>query len=268
MDAGVVDEYAEAMKAGAKFPPLDVFKIDGRFIVADGYHRHRAAEKARVKEFPCVVHEGGMRAAILFASGANAAHGLRRTNEDKRRAVERLLSDKEWSIWSDNEIAKRCNVSHELVANLRESHLPKTDSEKRAYTTKHGTPAKMDTSKIGRKKKAPNNGTPQPGDPKLKEPLPPPRTLAGTVLQDPSLSSGQEPLAKVPAFSDARYFDKPVLSPLEKETFTNTWARRCLSKEQKETLRILVNQTGEFESNLDAIGALIERAGEQLGGPT
>ena len=65
-------------------------------------------------------------------------------------------------------------------------------------------------------------------------------------------------------FSNARYFDKPVLSPMEKESFTNIWVRKCLSKEQKETLAVMVLETREFDSNLDAIGALIERAGLQL----
>jgi hypothetical protein len=36
---------------------------------------------------------------------ANAPHGLRRTNADKRRAVVRLLEDTEWSQWADREIA-------------------------------------------------------------------------------------------------------------------------------------------------------------------
>jgi hypothetical protein len=273
IDLMIVDEYAEAMKTGAQFPPLDIFKIDRRYIVVDGYHRHRAAEQAKVKEFLCNVHEGGMRDAILFAAGANATHGLRRTNEDKHRAVERLLSDKEWSTWSDNEIAKRCNVSYELVAKLRGAHYPKTDSDKRAYTTKHGTPAKMDTTKIGRKKKAPYNGTPQPGDFKPKDPVPPHKTLAGKVLEQKQETVDQEPdqeqdrVVKIADFlSSAKYFDKPQLSPAEKETFTNIWVRKCLSKEHKGTLREIV-QTGEFESNLHAIGTLIERAGEQLGGP-
>lgn len=39
------------------------------------------------------------REAILFIVGANASHGLRRTNADKRRTVERLLADEEWRGW-------------------------------------------------------------------------------------------------------------------------------------------------------------------------
>jgi hypothetical protein len=65
------------------------------------------------------VHEGGRRDAILFAVGANATHGLRRTNADKRRAVLTLLHDPEWRQWSDSEIAHKCRVSRPLVAEMR-----------------------------------------------------------------------------------------------------------------------------------------------------
>jgi hypothetical protein len=51
------------------------------------------------------------RDALLFSVGANAIHGHRRTNEDKRRAVDVLLNDPEWRVWNDSEIARRCGVS-------------------------------------------------------------------------------------------------------------------------------------------------------------
>jgi hypothetical protein len=67
----------------------------------------------------------------------------------------RLLNDPEWSQWSDREIARRCGVHHELVGRLRSS-LAETASETatRTFTTKHGTPAIMDVSRIGRSPRA------------------------------------------------------------------------------------------------------------------
>ncbi len=59
----------------------------------------------------------------------------------------RMLEDAEWRVWSDNEIARRCRVSHETVGKVRKKLLPVTGeiaSEERTYTTKHGTEAKMD----------------------------------------------------------------------------------------------------------------------------
>ena len=56
---------------------------------------------------------------MLFSVGANHAHGLRRTNEDKRRAVTTLLLDAQWTQWSDREISRRCGVDHKTVGAVR-----------------------------------------------------------------------------------------------------------------------------------------------------
>jgi hypothetical protein len=87
--------------------------------------------------------------------GANQSHGLRRTNDDKRRAVMTLLNDEEWGGWSANEISKRCGVSQPFVSQIKSS-LITVISEDGAnagactYTTKHGTTAVMNTANIGR----------------------------------------------------------------------------------------------------------------------
>jgi hypothetical protein len=99
-----VNEYAEEMRHGAKFPPVVVFRDDDVF--------YWLAEQAEVRA-------GGKREAILYAVGANAIHGLRRTNIDKRNSVLKLLKDKEWSRWSDREIARQCKVDHKTVARIR-----------------------------------------------------------------------------------------------------------------------------------------------------
>lgn len=152
IDPFVVDEYAEAMRNGAKFPPVSVFYDGALYWLADGFHRASAARKLNLSTIEADVRQGTRRDAVLFSAGANAHHGLRRTNGDKRRAVEMLLRDAEWSQWSDREVARRCGVSHDMVNRLRkELSLSLNDSE-RAYTTKHGKPAKMRTKHIGKAK--------------------------------------------------------------------------------------------------------------------
>ncbi len=155
-----VDEYAEDYKNGANFPPITVF-YDGEILwLADGFHREKAAKKAGLTEIAAIVKQGTRRDAVLHSVGANAKHGLRRTNADKRRAVTTLLEDSEWNKWSDRQIARQCGVSHDFVNRLRKSlSLSLNDSEKndtinndstRTYTTKHGTVAKMNTANIGK----------------------------------------------------------------------------------------------------------------------
>lgn len=117
-------EYAQDMQAGATFPPVTVFH-DGRdYWLADGFHRLRAADAAGKREIVADVRQGTRRDAVLHSVGANAAHGMRRTNEDKRRAVLTLLNDPEWCGWADREIARRCGVHHETVGNLRPKPPP------------------------------------------------------------------------------------------------------------------------------------------------
>ncbi|RSC31228.1 hypothetical protein EGT36_21380 [Agrobacterium sp. FDAARGOS_525] len=115
----VADEYAELMRAGTVFPPLVVFYDGSDYWLADGFHRYEALHLAELNEVDVDVRQGARRDAILYSVGANASHGLRRTNEDKRRAVSTLLQDAEWSKWSDREIARRAGVHHEMVGKLR-----------------------------------------------------------------------------------------------------------------------------------------------------
>lgn len=74
------------------------------------------------------MRQGGLRDTILHSAGANAAHGLRRTNADKRRVVFMLLQDEEWAQWSDREIGRQCAVSHEFVRKLRPDLSTLTDA--------------------------------------------------------------------------------------------------------------------------------------------
>lgn len=158
-----VDEYQERMEAGDSFPPITVYYDGANYWLADGYHRlyaHRSAFRkpgyggGYTKQIAAHVKQGTRRDAILHACGANAEHGLQRTNEDKVRAVTVLLEDKEWGTWSDREIARRCHVSHPFVAKLREKvngHTGNVTSMERTYThPKTGQETTMNTAAIGK----------------------------------------------------------------------------------------------------------------------
>ena len=115
----VVGDYAEAIDEGVKFPPLVAFHDGVAYWLADGFHRFFAARKAGLLSVLCHVVQGTRRDAVLYSAGANATHGMQRTQEDKRRAVLTLLRDPEWSKWSDREIAQRCGVTTQFVYMLR-----------------------------------------------------------------------------------------------------------------------------------------------------
>lgn len=170
-----IREYMEA----ESLPPVTIYRTpepDGRNILTDGFHRYVAASRKNQKTIDATIFRGTLREAILAAAGANADHGLRRKPEDKRRAVTTLLEDEEWGQWSDNEIARRCNVSVPFVGKLKKErltinvysensdHRQDNESETRTYTTKHGTVAEMKTGNIGKGKRT-SVATPNPESP-------------------------------------------------------------------------------------------------------
>lgn len=115
----VVSDYAEAMDHGSIFPPVQLYYDGVNYYLVDGFHRYHAHRRLKKKAIDADVLPGTLRDAILHSLGVNALHGLRRTNDDKRKAVITMLEDIEWQDWADNEIARNCKVSAPLVAKLR-----------------------------------------------------------------------------------------------------------------------------------------------------
>ena len=116
LDEDAVADYAMCL---ADLPRMVVFYDGESYWMADGFHRAHAFGSAGRKKVEVVVKQGTARDALLYSVGANRTHGLRRTQADKRRAVELLLADEEWRARSDRWIAKACGVSDHLVADLR-----------------------------------------------------------------------------------------------------------------------------------------------------
>lgn len=126
IDAEAVSDYADAMTDGVKFPPVVVFHDGSEYILADGFHRVMAASRNGFKDILAEIHKGTKADALKYALGANAAHGIKRTNADKRRSVELALA--EWPKLSDRQIAEICAVSNNFVSEQRKSQLSSDDS--------------------------------------------------------------------------------------------------------------------------------------------
>jgi hypothetical protein len=211
IDTDVVADYAERL---IELPDADVFFDGAEFWLAEGFHRYHAHAKAGRKTMRVRVRKGTVRDAILYAAGANATHGLRRTNEDKRKAVEMLLADAEWRKWSDRNIAKQCGVSHNFVGETRRS-LSSDDSENpadapaaRTYNTRHGTPATMRIANIGQgdqpaatpEPAAEEQSAPEPEQhpdrkpaPEVEPPTPPAASKPPRAENKPAAPKGEEP---------------------------------------------------------------------------
>jgi hypothetical protein len=141
----VVQEYAESMRCGHKFPPVTLFFDGAQYWLADGFHRYHASREAELLDVLAEIHDGTSRDARLFSAASNSAHGLRRSNDDKRQSVLVLLLDSEWSQWTNVDIAKHCHVSHTMVNKLRGEIAGNDGTEKAAKKPKKEKPAERET---------------------------------------------------------------------------------------------------------------------------
>lgn len=124
----VAAEYAALIEAGTDFPPVVVF-LDNKGVhwLADGFHRVEAHSLAKRTEVAADVRQGSRKDALLFAAGANASHGLRRTTADKRRAIELVLGN--FPKLSDRKIGEAVGVDHKTVSATRARLAPAEPGE-------------------------------------------------------------------------------------------------------------------------------------------
>jgi ParB-like chromosome segregation protein Spo0J/phage terminase Nu1 subunit (DNA packaging protein) len=120
-----IADYAEHYAAaGAEaLPPLHVFREAGcqRWIIADGRHRHEAAQRAGLTELPCFVHEGDEVAALDHALGTNITHGVRRTDGDLAAMIRAVLETPELKnkYRTDERLADKLGVSTKTIQRHR-----------------------------------------------------------------------------------------------------------------------------------------------------
>jgi hypothetical protein len=152
-----IAEYVEFIRAGGDMPAITVFDDGADKWLADGFHRFHAYRTAGATGIECHVIGGTKRDAILYSVGANTAHGLRRTNEDKRKAVTTLLNDAEWAKWSDNAIAKACGVSQPYVSGIREPSYNGSKIETARTVERNGKTYEQNTANIGKVKNTPSS---------------------------------------------------------------------------------------------------------------
>lgn len=151
-DSEVAAEYAEQMRAGAKFPPVSVTALDdGRYVLWDGFTRLAAVRLNGWDTIEAEVTEGTRQDAFELSLGANARNGQRRTNADKRNAVEAALRNDKVRSMSNVAIAKLCLVSDNFVKIVRLSILePFEDNPAERVVSRGGKSYTMDTTGMAR----------------------------------------------------------------------------------------------------------------------
>ncbi len=139
LDDFTVERYADSWD---RLPPITVFEVEDRLLLADGFHRHAAAVMMGKRTIPAEVRVGTFTEALDFVASVNLFHGLPLTRAERRRAVEVKL--KLHHDWSDRRMAQELAVSRELVFKIRkqlvDSHqipnLPgRVGADGKLYTT-------------------------------------------------------------------------------------------------------------------------------------
>lgn len=118
LNEDTVVDYAEAMERGDKFPAVTVFTDGADYYLADGFHRVEALRRIGKKSVMAELQNGEYKDALLYALKANSTHGLRRTNADKRHALEMAWNAREHLFGGEPSnalLADTCGVTRQWV---------------------------------------------------------------------------------------------------------------------------------------------------------
>ncbi len=149
LPAGMIQEYTQLLlskvdltgRLGVDYP-IAFVDSHGFYWLADGFERGYAHIDAGRKYMDVELRIGSERDAKLFAVGANAEHGSRRTAADRRRCIRELLQDPEWKERDDDWIAEHTKTSTYLVNEVR-AEFEGQLTEEQERVTKTGTRKKV-----------------------------------------------------------------------------------------------------------------------------
>ena len=114
----------------------EALKIVAEGFLYGGFHTYAAALAEFGETHSVTVHVEGetWKDAYALACGENATHGKRRTNKEKRAAIERLLLDDDFKIWANGYIADMTKTSIGLVMSVEKELAEKQPAWKRPQT--------------------------------------------------------------------------------------------------------------------------------------
>ena len=147
-----VAEYAELMKDGSVFPPIEVFFDGSDYWLADGFHRYFATQTNGSVSIEANIHNGTLDDAQLYAFGANKGRGLEMSPKDIRSVVLRMLKHPIWGKWVNAEIARHVGCSKMTVGRVKSTMQEPEAETKKTYRNKNGKEQTINTKNIGRKK--------------------------------------------------------------------------------------------------------------------
>jgi hypothetical protein len=115
LDEAHVADMVQAIAEEVQLPPVDVVFDGTQYWLYDGFHRVEAHMRTGRYTVMAIIHQGTQVDAQWASYGVNRSHGLKRTNEDKKRAVLAALKHPNGASMSNVQIAKHCGVDESTV---------------------------------------------------------------------------------------------------------------------------------------------------------
>jgi hypothetical protein len=147
-DPATVKRYADAMRAGARLPPISIAVVDGAPFLIDGWHRVAAAKSIGLEEIPATVLDAPPEQHAWLAARENLKNGLPlRRGEDRAvfRAYVHARQHKKRGgrLKSSREIAADLNGirSHVTILKWMGQDFPKIRAQMRWEADHVGTQA-------------------------------------------------------------------------------------------------------------------------------
>ena len=117
LDEETIANYRDLILEGTAFPPVTVYRLsDGtepnQLLLVDGFHRVSAALEAGKNEIDADIIGGTYREALLAALKANSAHGLHRSNADKKNSMELAFAN--WNLLMKEQAQEGADTSKML----------------------------------------------------------------------------------------------------------------------------------------------------------
>lgn len=113
-DRATVAAYAQAMRDGAIFPPVILYRDRQTLRLSEGAHRIEAALAIGLTTIDAEIRQGGRKECIAHAVSTGRDFGLRFGTRDKRHQIELMLGN--FPKWSDRKIAEALGIDHKTVA--------------------------------------------------------------------------------------------------------------------------------------------------------
>ncbi len=152
-----VQDLIVALEQGDTLPPVEVMFDGESYWLYDGYHRTEAASRLGRFTVMAEIRQGTREDAQWASYGVNRAHGLKRTNEDKKRAVMAALKHPNAASQSNVQIARHVGVDESTVRVYR-SQLEATSGIPMLNVRMGADGKTRDTSNAGDPNKSKRNG--------------------------------------------------------------------------------------------------------------